>query len=69
MQIYLWIWKEKNNLKINKFFFNIDSDFIKIKDLEFIGDNLLSFKEIDVKTNNNEFNIKKEIKLLLRKEI
>jgi hypothetical protein len=64
--ISLELEKKKKNLKINKFLFKEDDDFIKIQDLELNDTNLLSFKKIDIKTKGNEFTIQNKNKIIIK---
>ena len=58
--------RKKNDFKINKFILNKEKDSIKILDLKFKKDSLLSFKSIDVKTANNDFSIKFDKKIIIK---
>ena len=69
--IYLDLEKKNDNIKINKFSFNETNNLIQIKDLRFKKDNILSFKEISVKTNkngliNNDFSILNDKKISIK---
>ena len=58
--------KNKNNIKINKLYFNEGNNSIKINDLRFKGKRYLSFKNIAVKTENNNFFIQNKKKILIK---
>jgi hypothetical protein len=58
--------KNKNNIKINKLIFKEDDNLIKINSLDLKNNKLLSFKKIEVLTNNNEFSIKNEKKISIK---
>ncbi len=59
--------EKKNKItKINKLLFKEDENLIKIFDLSLRNNNFSSFKEILVKTSNNDFLIKKSKKILIK---
>ena len=58
--------KQKDLIKINELNFNEKNNFIKLKNISFKNNKLLSFEELSVKTNNNNFLIKKGKKILIK---
>ena len=52
--------KQENYFKINNLSFTEKNNKIKIKGLEFKKNNFLSFKNIEVRTKNNDFSISKD---------
>ena len=58
--------KQKDLVKINELNFNEKNNFIKLKKINFKNNKLLSFEELSVKTNNNNFLIKNGKKILIK---
>ena len=58
--------KQKDLIKINELNFNEKNNFIKLKNISFKNNKLLSFEELSVKTNNNNFLIKKGKKIVIK---
>ena len=58
--------KIKNINKINDLIYKEGNNFIKINSLGFKKDKILSFKRIEVFTNNNEFLIKNDKKISIK---
>ena len=64
--IILDLEKRKNKIHIKKFNFNEKNNSIKISDLFFQENKLLSFKKIEVLTTNNNFFIQNEKKIIVK---
>ena len=58
--------KVKNNIKIDKLNFSEKKNFIKVNNLRFEDNNFLSFKDIIVKTYNNDFIIQGDRKIFIK---
>jgi len=58
--------KKKDNLKISELNFKEENNFIKLQDLSFYKKKFLSFKNIEVKTANNDFTIEKRKKISIK---
>ena len=58
--------KFNNKILIKQFNFNEEKNSIKLKGLKFDNYKFLSFKEIIVKTKNNDFSIKKDKKIFIK---
>ena len=58
--------KEKNLINIEKLNFTENKNFIKLKDLQFIDNNFLALKRIDIKNRNNDFFIQWGKKILIK---
>ena len=63
--LYLDLIRKKNYIKINKFNYYEGNNFIKLSNFEFNENILSSFKKIEVKTPNNDFNIINNKKILI----
>ena len=57
--------KSKDIIKFVKLNFKEGNNFININDLVFKDNKFSSFKKIEVKTNNNNFSIRKDNKILI----
>jgi hypothetical protein len=57
--------KKKNLVNINKIYFKEGNNQIKINNLKFKNKNFLSFKNIEVKTSNNDFIIRNSNKIIV----
>ena len=64
--IFLDIEKKKNNININEINFNEEKNSIKVQGLSFKDKKFFSFNEIEVRTANNDFKIKKGKKILIK---
>ncbi len=64
--LLLNIEKNSNKIKINKFYFKEDKNLIKLNDLVFDKNKFLSFKKIEIKTTNNDFNIQSGKKIFVK---
>ena len=58
--------KQKDIIKINELNFNEKDNVIKLKNIHLKNNKLLSFDELSVKTNNNNFFIKNDKKILIK---
>ena len=64
--IFLVLKKKKDDIIINELNFKEENNSIKIQDLNFNNNTLLSFKKIEVKTANNDFGIEKGKKIKIK---
>ncbi len=64
--LFIDLEKKKNNLNINKLNFKEENNLIEIQGLNFVKNELLSFKKIEVTTTNNNFVIEKRKKILIK---
>ena len=64
--ILLVLEKKKDNININELSLKEENNSIKIKGLSFNNNKLISFKNIEVKTANNDFKIEKNKKILIK---
>ena len=64
--IFLVLKKKKDDININELNFKEENNLIKIQDLNFNNNTLLSFKKIEVKTANNDFGIEKGKKIIIK---
>ena len=58
--------KQKDIIKINELNFNEKDNVIKLKNIHLKNNKLFSFDELSVKTNNNNFFIKNDKKILIK---
>ena len=58
--------KQKDLIKINELNFNEKDNVIKLKNIHYKNNKLLSFDKLSVKTNNNNFFIKNDTKILIK---
>ncbi len=58
--------KQKDLIKINELNFNEKDNVIKLKNFHYKNNKLLSFDKLSVKTNNNNFFIKNDTKILIK---
>ena len=65
-KIFLDLKKNRNNIKINKLYFNEGNNSIKIDDLSFKKNKFLSFKKIEVTTKHNNFFISNDKKISIK---
>ncbi len=64
--IYLVLLKKKDNLRIKELNFKEKNNFIKIQDLSFNNNKLLSFNKIEVRTTKNDFIIENNKKIFIK---
>ncbi len=64
--IFLVLKKKKDDITINELNFKEENNSIKIQDLNLNNNTLLSFKKIEVKTANNDFEIEKGKKIKIK---
>ena len=64
--IFLVLEKKKDNVNISELNFKAENNFIKLQDLSFNKKKLLSFKNVEVRTANNDFRIEKSKKILIK---
>ena len=64
--IFLVLEKKKDNVNISELHFKEGNNFIKLQDFSFYKKKLLSFKNVEVKTANNDFKIEKRKKILIK---
>ena len=64
--IFLVLEKKKDNVNIRELNFKEENNFIKLQDLSFNKKKLLSFKNVEVRTANNDFRIEKSKKILIK---
>ena len=65
-EISLHLEKKGKSFKINKFIFNDKNNSIKLSDLKFRSNEILSFKKIEVVTTNNNFQVQNNDKILIK---
>ena len=66
VSLFFDVEKKRNNTKVNEFYLEEDSNFIKINDLIFKKDKFISFKTIKVNTPNNNFFVQNEKKIVIK---
>ena len=64
--IFLVLEKKKDNININELSLKEENNSIKIIGLSFNNNELISFKNIEVKTDNNDFKIEKSKNILIK---
>ena len=64
--IFLVLEKKKDKLNIREFNFKEENNLIKLKNLSFNKKKVLSFKNVEVRTANNDFKIEKSKKILIK---
>ncbi len=65
-KLFLDLEKKKENININKLNFKEENNSIKIQGLSFNDSNLISFKNVEVKTEKNDFIIEKGKKISIK---
>ena len=64
--VFIDLKKTEKNLEVNEINYKEENNYIKLKGLKFEEQNFLSFKDVEVKTKNNDFVIKNDQKILIK---
>ncbi len=65
-QLSLDLNKKKDSLSFNRLYFKEKNNLIKLNGIKFKKDEFLTFKRIEIKTNNNDFFIQKGKKIFIK---